>query len=279
MSYTNKTEFYEIPLPIETDLYDPMDYNESMEAVDTVLHGAVQNASTAVSTANSASDAAAAATSGLEALSETVNTEKGKLTALTARVTAAENEIDDVRSDDEDMICAYNEPSATSTHAYAVGDFFIYNNVLYKATDAIAIGDTIVPNTNCAATNVTTEVDAINTALLGKAEKSPTITTILDLTYSTQGNQTVPDFSGYSTLIFEVAGTDNLDRNLLTREEIKVSEFKNYFTNKLLAVGGCLNTTGPFTLLGLFKYVSDTSIYVESASAGVSPVWVIIKAY
>lgn len=175
MSYTNKTEFYEIPLPIETDLYDPMDYNTSMEAVDTALHGAVQNASTAVSTANSASDAAAAATSGLEALSETVNTEKGKLTALTARVTAAENEIDDVRSDDEDMICAYNEPSATSAHAYAVGDFFIYNNVLYKATDAIAIGDTIVPNTNCAATNVTTEVDAINTALSGKSNKGTSI--------------------------------------------------------------------------------------------------------
>lgn len=175
MSYTNKTEFYEIPLPIETDLYDPMDYNESMEAVDTALHGAVQNASTAVDTANSASDAAAAATSGLEELSGIVNTEKGKLTALTARVTAAENEIDDVRSDDQDAICAFNEPTATSTHAYAIGDYFFYNNVLYKATAVISIGDTIVPNTNCAATNVTTEIDAINTALSDKADSSTVI--------------------------------------------------------------------------------------------------------
>ena len=165
MSYTNKTEFYEIPLPIETDLYDPMDYNESMEAVDTALHGAVQNASTAVDTANTASDAAAAATSGLEALSETVNTEKGKLTALTARVTAAENEIDDVRSDGQDAICAFNEPTATSTHAYAIGDYFFYNNVLYRATAAIAISDTIVPNTNCEARNVTSDLIEIHLAL------------------------------------------------------------------------------------------------------------------
>ena len=160
MSYTNTTEFYNIPLPGEEDLVNPMDDNDAKEAVDTALHGAVTNAENAVSTANSASDAAAAAVSGLEDLSGTVNTEKGKLTALTARVTAAENEIDDVRSDTSDMICAFNEPSATSTHAYSIGDYFIYNNVLYKATAPIAINDTIVPNTNCAATNVTSELES-----------------------------------------------------------------------------------------------------------------------
>lgn len=157
MSYTNKTEFYEIPLPIGSDLYNPMDYNESMEAVDTALHTSVTNASTAVDTANSAAETASEVATGLEALSGTVNEEKGKLTALTARVTAAENEIDDVRADSNDMICAYNEPTATSTHAYSIGDYFIYNNVLYRATAAISVGNTIVPNTNCEATNVTSE--------------------------------------------------------------------------------------------------------------------------
>ena len=160
MSYTNTTEFYNIPLPGEEDLVNPMDDNDAKEAVDTALHGAVTNAENAVSTANSASDAAAAAVSGLDDLSGTVNTEKGKLTALTARVTAAENEIDDVRGDTSDMICAFNESSATSTHAYSIGDYFIYNNVLYKATAPIAISDTIVPNTNCAATNVTSELES-----------------------------------------------------------------------------------------------------------------------
>ena len=184
MSYTQTTEFYGIPLPQETDLVNPMDDNDAKERIDTDLHSAVQNASSAVETANSASDAAAAATSSLEELSGIVNTEKGKLTALTARVTAAENEISDVRSDSNDMICAFNEPTATSTHAYAIGDYFIYNNVLYKATSAIAISDTIVPNTNCAATNVTTEIDAINTALSVKkvtitADGVKTLSTLL----------------------------------------------------------------------------------------------------
>lgn len=161
MSYTNKTEFYEIPLPIESDLFNPMDWNESMEAVDTALHTAAIDSDTAVDTANAASDAAAAATAGLEELSGIVNTEKGKLTALTARVTSAENEIDDVRADASDMITAFNEPTATSTHAYAIGDTFIYNNVLYRATAAIDVSDTIVPNTNCEAINVETQIDEI----------------------------------------------------------------------------------------------------------------------
>ena len=165
MSYTQTTEFYEIPLPQETDLVNPMDDNEAKVRIDTDLHSAKQNASTAVDTANSASDAAAAAVSGLEELSGIVNTEKGKLTALTARVTAAENEIDDVRADGQDAICAYNEPTATSTHDYAIGDYFFYNNVLYRATAAIAIGDTIVPNTNCEARNVTADLIEIKSDL------------------------------------------------------------------------------------------------------------------
>ena len=206
MSYTNSTEFYGIPLPEETDLVNPMDDNDAKERIDTDLHSAVQNASSAVETANSASDAAAAATSGLEELSGIVNTEKGKLTALTARVTAAENEIDDVRGDNEDMICAYNEPTATSTHAYSIGDFFIYNDVLYKATAAITIGDTIVPNTNCSATNVTTEVDAINTALSGKADDDVLETVISRNTLSTQGN-TVDLPNGTKLVVIEIHDT------------------------------------------------------------------------
>ena len=58
----------------------------------------------------------------------------------------------------KEMICALYEVNPTSTHAYAIGDYFIYNDVLYKATQTIAIGDTIVPDTNCSTTNVTAEL-------------------------------------------------------------------------------------------------------------------------
>ena len=45
MSYTNETTHYGIPLPLGSDLTTPMDYNESMQAVDTALFGAVSDAS------------------------------------------------------------------------------------------------------------------------------------------------------------------------------------------------------------------------------------------
>lgn len=56
------------------------------------------------------------------------------------------------------MIESSVEATTTSAHAYAVGDYFIYNNTLYAVTAAIAVGDTITPGTNCAATTVMNEL-------------------------------------------------------------------------------------------------------------------------
>lgn len=160
MSYTNETTHFGIPLPLGSDLTTPMDYNTAAEAVDEALFGAQGDAATANENAAAAVETANAVSEALDALSATVGGHTSQISALGARMTNAENNIDDVRSDLEDMIVAFNEPTATSTHAYAIGDYFIYNDVLYKATAAIAIGDTIVPNTNCTATNVMTEVAA-----------------------------------------------------------------------------------------------------------------------
>ena len=66
------------------------------------------------------------------------------------------DEIGDVKA----MIESSAETSATSAHAYAAGDHFIYNGTLYRATAAIAIGDTITPESNCVATTVMAEVEA-----------------------------------------------------------------------------------------------------------------------
>lgn len=46
-----------------------------------------------------------------------------------------------------------NTETETSSHAYAVGDQFIYNGVLYTATAPISIGGTITPGTNCTASD------------------------------------------------------------------------------------------------------------------------------
>lgn len=48
--------------------------------------------------------------------------------------------------------------TSTASQAYSEGDCFIYNGKLYRATDAIAEGDTITPDTNCEQTTIMAEI-------------------------------------------------------------------------------------------------------------------------
>lgn len=162
MSYTNGTTHYNLPLTTGADKRDWSDTNQSFSDVDAALYGAVQD------TAQAALDIDALETR-MDTAEQNISTNTGNIAGLDTRVTTVEGavtslsgQVTDTRQDLEDMICAYNEASATSTHAYAIGDYFIYNDVLYRATQAIAIGDTIVPDTNCATTNVTTELLALD---------------------------------------------------------------------------------------------------------------------
>lgn len=166
MSYTNGTTHYNLPQTVGTDKRDWSDTNQAFQDIDAALYQAVQD------TAQAELD--------IDALEVRMNTAEqniadnaGDISALDGRLTTAEGtitqhtaQIADVRQDAEDMICAYNEATATSTHAYAVGDYFIYNDVLYRAIQAIAIGDTIVPDTNCTTTNVTTEIASLKSRVV-----------------------------------------------------------------------------------------------------------------
>lgn len=78
------------------------------------------------------------------------------------------------------------EANATAASAHAIGDYFIYNNKLYQATSAIAIGDTITPNTNCTETTIesilATKAPLASPALTG----TPTAPTAATGTNTTQ---------------------------------------------------------------------------------------------
>lgn len=158
MSYANGTLNYDLPQTVGTDKRDWSDTNQAFADVDAAL--------------KAASDAASQASEDITALTNRVGTAEDDIVGLKAedisldgRLDTAEGaistlqlQVPDVRSDLEDMITAFNEATASSAHAYSEGDYFIYNDVLYKATTSIGIGDTIVPNTNCEATNVMTEI-------------------------------------------------------------------------------------------------------------------------
>ena len=173
MSYANGTQFYNLPQTVGTDKRDWFDTNSPFAAIDAALHSAV---------VGQASDAEAIATingkladdeADIAALQTKTTTHDSQIAALQTTVNSQTTQIQDVRQDAEDMITANNEgAAATSTRAYAIGDYFIYNDVLYKATAAIAIGDTIVPNTNCEATNVDTELTQVNSDLSNKQNKT-----------------------------------------------------------------------------------------------------------
>lgn len=164
MSYANGTTYYNLPQTVGTDKRDWTDTNQAFADIDSAVHTAVETGATGaqdIATIKEQLHGTGGIDERLAQAENDIDAVEGDVAILQATVTQHTAAITDVRQDLEDMICAFNEEAATSTHAYAIDDYFIYNDVLYKATDAIAIGDTIVPNVNCAATNVATELFAI----------------------------------------------------------------------------------------------------------------------
>lgn len=166
MSYANGTTHYNLPQTVGTDKRDWFDSNAAFAAVDAALYAAATGQASDAEAITALQQTVAGQATDIAALQTASTSHAASISALQTAVNGQATEIADVRQDAEDMITANNEgAAATSTRAYAVGDYFIYNDVLYKATDAIAIGDTIVPNTNCEATNVDTELTKLNSDL------------------------------------------------------------------------------------------------------------------
>lgn len=175
MSYANGTTNYNLPQTVGTDKRDWSDTNQAFYDVDAALKAASDGASQAAEDITALTLRVGTAEDDIAGLKAEDISLDGRLDTAEGAISTLQLQVPDVRSDLEDMITAFNEASATSTHAYAIGDYFIYNDVLYKATAAIAIGDTIVPNTNCSATNVITEVAAINAELPEEVYKTQEI--------------------------------------------------------------------------------------------------------
>lgn len=57
------------------------------------------------------------------------------------------------------------ESTSTASQAYAVGDYLVYNGILYKVISAIDSGETLTPNTNIEATTAGAELTSLNNGL------------------------------------------------------------------------------------------------------------------
>ena len=158
MSYATGTTHYNLPVTTGSDKRDWSDTNQAFTDVDAALYGAVSDAADNTAAITALDTRVTAAEGDISDNAANITSLDTRLTTAEGAITSQGTAIGDVRSDLEDMICAYNEPTATSTHAYAIDDYFIYNDVMYQATSAIGVGDTIVPDTNCTTTNVSSEL-------------------------------------------------------------------------------------------------------------------------
>lgn len=156
MSYSGQTTHYGIPLPTSSDLVNLLDWNQSSEDIDTALYGAAQSA-----------ESAGTEIVGIKAtLVQLANADvqfQSDLNAVDGRVTSLEQTSGNIEEDVEDvadMITAKEVPTAQSDQRILVDEWFRYNGVLYVCTVQIEIGDTIVPNVNCRATNIESEMAA-----------------------------------------------------------------------------------------------------------------------
>lgn len=206
MSSTTTTQFYGLTQYIGTDKPDFSDNNTAFRNVDADLHQVVQDSQGFSSDIAGLTQAVGDLNTDLTNLSGDLDGEKAKITALQNKELSQDGEIERVERNAQDMITAYNEASATSTHAYSVGDYFIYNNVLYQATAAIAVGATIVPDTNCTTTNVTSELIQLNNDLAGaktaiKYMQANTLGTPIDISSATSsGNAYQTHADGYAVI-------------------------------------------------------------------------------
>lgn len=156
MSYSGQTTHYGIPLPTSSDLVNLLDWNQSSEDIDAALYGAAQGAS----------DAGTEIVGIKATLVQLENADvqfQSDLNAIDGRVTSLEQTSGNIEEDVEDiadMITAKEVPTAQSDQRILVDEWFRYNGVLYVCTVQIEIGDTIVPNVNCRATNIESEMAA-----------------------------------------------------------------------------------------------------------------------
>ena len=154
MSYVNGTTHYNLPQTVGSDKRDWSDTNKAFADIDSAIYSAVQGS-------EGAANRITEAEKNIQTVTEKAATNGTDIAGLKVRMTNAENantlndaKIQDVRNDAEDLVSANREATATASKGYGVGEYFIYNDVLYRVTVEIRAGGTIIPNTNCVATNL-----------------------------------------------------------------------------------------------------------------------------
>ena len=167
-------------------------------------------------------------------------------------------------------IVAYVESSTTATKRYEIGDRFILNGVLYKATSIIPNEGTIEVGTNCVADDsLTTQINTVRNAVATKANKADL--TNLDLTGTTNSTGSTISAGTY----FYLNGT-------LVRAKVDIASGATFTlnTNYEIISDGALNQDSGWILLNstyeLYYRKIGNVVWVKGKTAITSNNWQII---
>ena len=147
------------------------------------------------------------------------------------------------------MIAAPEEASSTASAAHAAGTYFRYNNKLYKATQDIALGGTITPNTNCVEDTVCAELTA-------QSEQIGVISTqwTSGSVYTNQGVGNTVDYivhenAAYRHTIVECSKGDKFYlKGVLGGSSPRLYAFVDVNDKIISASGSSMNVVEPFIL-------------------------------
>ena len=217
MSSTNKTEHYNLPQFIGSDIPTWLgDINSAMTAIDSGINAAATSASGAATTAAQAlTDAEAAATSAsgaaktaAQALTDAVAAKKA---ADDAAKTAAQALTDAgaaqnaLNAKANTSTLATVESTSTASQAYSVGDYLVLKGQLYEVTTAITSGETFTVGTNISATTVGDELTSLNNGLISADYTEPIAITTDEESHS--GTFTAPR-SGFAFMNWQCTNGD-----------------------------------------------------------------------
>lgn len=249
MSYANGTTHYNLPQTVGSDKRDWFDTNQPFRDIDEALWSAKESAESATSQVDAIKDRLDVVEDDMSTAKGDITTLEGEVSAVQSNITNLSNKVDDNFTDLSDTICAVREPSATARYAHSVGTFFWYNDTLYVAIRDIAVGNTIVPNTNCVTRDIGTVLYHLNSDI--NAEE-------LQITVTATGSQT------YGQLLTNLrTQIVNLHNNLGEDERMRI----DYITGAV----ACFNQSNkwfskdiPISAVGFFN--SFGSMYWDGSA-------------
>ena len=172
----------------------PIDENSVISETDIpIFEQLVSDAQTAANEAQTAAEDAADAAESVGSIVPASTGTAGQV--LTKKATGADWEnlqwggITGALTDQTDLASALDakadktmlapvESTSTASQNYAVGDYLVYNGILYSVTAAISVGESLTPGTNISATSAGAELSTLKNGLTNKKWVSAEFTNV-----------------------------------------------------------------------------------------------------